>query len=212
MVLLRTDFVELMPDLKKDEGKIKETLEALSLREGEHYISLGIGKNLLPLIIAMQGIHVTGVDISPDALAFQMQMLDKFGRYLSQSHGSFSVYNLNFDDPYTGTKPIPGFVIPDYDKIKDSFDIVECVYFNHREGEADLAQILLNFAKPHARFFVSAPGGHIGPLDRTAQALINATASKSDRPKLEVVATGLYVSTHYSNVNYGVVLGPSPQV
>ena len=207
MALLKTDFAELIPNIKQDEAQIKKTLEALSLREGERYISLGIGKNLLPLMIAMQGVHVTGVDISPEALAFQMQMLDRFGRHLSQ-RGSFAVYNLNFDDPYTGTKPIPGFVVPDYAKMMSSFDIVECVYFNHREGEADLAQILLNLSKPGARFFVSAPGGSFSPLDRTAQALINATASKSDRPQLEVVATGLYVSTCHSN-NYGVVLQPN---
>ena len=208
MALLKTDFAELIPNIKQDEAQIKKTLEALSLREGEHYISLGIGKNLLPLIIAMQGINVTGVDISQEVLAFQMQMLGRFGRYLSQSRGSFQVYPLNFDDPYTGTKPIPGFVVPDYAKMMSSFDIVECVYFNHREGETDLAQILLNLSKPGARFFVSAPGGSFSSLDRTAQALINATASKSDRPQLEVVATGLYVSTCHSN-NYGVVLQPN---
>ena len=211
MVILRADFAEIMPDLKRDEAQIKKTLEALSMEGGERYISLGIGRNLLPLIIAMQGVNVIGIDTSPDVLAFQMQMLDRFGRYLSQSHGSFEVYNLNFDDPYTGTKPIPGFSKLDYDKIRDSFDRVECVYFNHRESAADLAQILLSLAKPSARFFVSAPGGHIGPLDRTAQALINATGSKSDRPRLEVVATGLYVSTYHSN-NYGVVLKPSSQI
>ena len=211
MALLRADFAEVMPDLKKDEDRIRETLEALSLERGDRYISLGIGKNLLPLIIAMQGVDVVGVDISSEALNFQMQNLARFGGHLKESQGSFSLYNLNFDDPYTGTKPIPGFSKPDYDKLMGSFDVVECVYFNHRDGEADLVQILLNLAKPDARFFVSAPGGYVGPLDRTAQALISATAPKSDRPKLEVVATGLYVSTQHSN-HYGVILWPNSQV
>lgn len=209
MVYLGTKFVEVMPDLKRAEAQIKKTLEALSLEGGERYISLGIGKNLLPFIIAMQGVKVIGIDISLDVLTFQMQMLDRFGRYLSQSHGSFEVYNLNFDDPYTGTKPIPGFSKLDYDEIRDSFDRVECVYFNHREGEPDLAQILLSLAKPGARFFVSAPGGSFSSEDRAAQALINATAYKSNRPQLEVVATSLYVSTVHSS-NYGVVLSPRP--
>ena len=208
MVILRTDFVEVMPKITQDEAQIKKTSEALSLREGERYISLGIGKNLLPLIIAMQGVNVTGVDINPEVLAFQMQMLGRFGRYLSQSHGSFEVYNLNFDDPVTGTEHLPGFIVPDIYRMYNAFDIVECVFFNHREGEADLAQILLNLAKPDARFFVSAPGGQVQGRDRTAHALINETTLRSDRLQLEVVATGLYVSTSHSN-NYGVVLKPS---
>ncbi|MEK6949498.1 MAG: hypothetical protein AABX34_04700 [Nanoarchaeota archaeon] len=213
MALLKTNFVDIMHHLEKDKVKIMETLEALSLREGERYISLGIGTNLLPFIIAMQGVNVMGIDISPEALAFQMQNLGRFGSYLKQSQGSFAVYNLNFDDPYTGTKHIPGFPMLDYDKIKDSFDIVECVFFNHVEGEADLAQILLNLAKPSARFFVSAPGGQVKGTDlqwrdRTAHALIKETTLKSYRPQLEVVATDLYVSTLHSN-HYGVVLRPN---
>ncbi len=208
MALLRTDFTKVMPGLKNDGVRINETLGALSLREGERYISLGIGENLLPLIIAMQGVSVTGVDIDPEVLRCQTQNKVNYAEELRRAHGHFDVYNFNFDNPVNGTKPIPGFAMPDYDEIKNSFDIVECVYFNHREGEADLAQILLNLAKSDARFFVSAPGGHIGPLDRTAQALIKEIASKSDRPRLEVVATGLYVSTQHSH-HYGVVLRPN---
>ena len=205
MVLLKADLAELVPHLE-DRAMIAQTLEALSLRKGETYVSLGVGRNLLPLIIALQGLNVVGVDIDPSALEYQRRKMGEYAGALEQAHGSFDVYNFNFDDHY-GTKHIPGFDIPDYNQMRGFFDVVECVFFNHREGGADLAQILLNLAKPGARFFVSAPGGQVQGRDRTAHALINATAS-TNSPQLEVVAAGLYVSTSHSN-HYGVVLKPN---
>lgn len=64
---LISDNIPGLMGLESDKERIRRTLEALSLQEGESYISMGIGKNVLPILVAIQGINVVGVDIDGKA-------------------------------------------------------------------------------------------------------------------------------------------------
>lgn len=202
MAILRTDFVEQIPELR-DSYEIIETIGELSLRSGETYVSLGIGRNLLPLTVALQGISVTGVDIDSSALNYQTQIAERYARQLKESGGSLKIYNYNFDDPCNTREN--GFRMLDSKKFCD-FDIVECVFFNPREGPDDLAQILLNASHSLSRFFVSMPG-ILGGENALVKALQKYSVYHR-KTQLEVIAEGLCVSTTHSN-NYGVILKPT---
>ena len=194
-----------MTGLELNKDKIQTTLDALSLQKGEEYLSLGIGKNILPFIVAMHGVNVTGLDTDPEVLKYQSDISEKFSSNLQSANGSFTVYNFNFDDPYA-TQHVNGFETPPVGDFYNRFDIVECVFFNHREGESDLAQIELNFGRQEARYFVSTPGGLIGREDRIVTSLIDQI--KMLGGNAEVTATDLY-SSNAHNWPYGVVVKSS---
>lgn len=72
--LLSNEMPGLMPGLEPNKDKVNETLESLSLQRGESYLSMGIGKNILPAIVALHGVDAVGFDIDKDALQYQKEV------------------------------------------------------------------------------------------------------------------------------------------
>jgi SAM-dependent methyltransferase len=198
------EMPDLMSGLNHRRDKIVKTLDSLSLQRGEKYLSVGIGKNLFPLIVAMHGIDVRGVDIDEKCLNYQKELAEKFDPYLRKAGGSLTVYNFNVDDP-NQTEDIGGFETPGLFDLHDSFDIVEFLNVSSQIGDTDseLAHILLNFGKPESRYLISTFGGPSGKNDITINALIAEAEGFGKRS--QIVNTSLFVSNKY-NFNNGVLL------
>lgn len=189
------EILELMPELKLHRDEIKRTLDVLDLLESREYLSIGIGKNKLPLIIALHGLKVIGFDINEEILQHQRKLSTDFAPYLQKAGGSLEVINFDvFYHPPT-TPPINHFY--------GRFDYIECVNFNSRDGERELAQTLLNFGKSDAVYFVSSFAGPIGADDKIVKALIEEVTRM--RRSSRIIQTNLFTSDTYTRAD-GVVL------
>ena len=186
-------------NLSSDEPKIAETLDALALEQGQTYLSMGIGFNVLPLIVALHGLHVTAVDIARDVLQYQKDISDRCGDHLRQVGGSLTVFNYDYDAPYL-TKPVDGFETPSNGQLSGGFDIVECVYPNLKGQERGLAHTIFNFSRNSSRYLVSSRGGPQGKDDKIVLGLMYrigmGAATTGISP--EIVRTGLYASNRHN--------------
>ncbi|MBI2558120.1 hypothetical protein HYW20_02250 [Candidatus Woesearchaeota archaeon] len=165
-------------------SKLEETINSLNLEVGQRYLSVGIGSNLLPLMIALRGVAVIGFDLNKEHTNFQFDLGKRYDHQLKQVRGSFDIIELDIDST-------PLSVIP------RGFDVIECVNFQRRYDDKELADTIISLGLPNAKFFVSYFGG-LQNEDNQLVRTIQREAESFGR-KVRVVKPNLYAGTVYHN-------------
>lgn len=106
-----------------------------------------------------------------------------FASYLGEAEGRLEVVEMDIDKT-------PMHMLP------TGVDIVECVNFSHSYDERELAQTLMAFGKPEARYFVSLLGGPAGVNDKLTQALLKASAGRGAITNIGIFASDAYNPPH----------------
>ena len=161
-------------DLEPRREEIGRTLEALSLQGNQEYLSIGIGRNRLPLIVALHGLNVTGVDFDEEKLQYQREQSGKFAVQLKEAGGSLKLINVRI-------------AIEPLHDLHGKYDYIECVNFRLRgEHESELAQILLNLGKPVSSYLIATWGGPTGTEDKTIQELVKELENMQKKFQIEI--------------------------
>ena len=194
MIISLDEILELVDlgNLKTRKEEMQKTIDALSLQRGGKYLSIGVGMNSLPLIVALHGLNVTGIDISEESLQYQRELSEKFATQLKEAGGGLKLANIDIENG--SLRGLDG-----------RFDCIECVNFRSKEDPlTSFAQILLYFGKPESCYLIATWGGLSGVDDSTLQALISTV--KDSKRRFQIVETGLFTSDKYTHPPHGVVL------
>lgn len=170
--------------LSSYKSKLEETINSLNLETGQRYLSVGIGSNLLPLMIALRGVAVIGFDRNRELMNFQFDLGRKYTHLLKQVRGSFDIIDLDIDSAPIGVMP-------------RGFSVIECVNFQRRYDDGELADTIISLGLPNAKFFVSYFGGPQNEDNQLVKS-IQREAENFGR-KLRVIKPNLYASTVYHN-------------
>jgi len=171
MIISLDQMLEFMPDLKPRKRDIQKTLDALDLQHGQRYLSVGIGKNRFPLLVALHGLEVTGFDIDQDSVVYQTNLSKCFAAHLQKVGGGLKVERLDID------------ATPLYD-IPKEFDIIECVNFSHKYDEREIAQTLLALGNQQSTYLVSLFGNSLKENDKLAKSLKNEAQNLSKKVEI----------------------------
>lgn len=183
------EILELLPDLKIKRNQIERTLAALPLQKNSNYLSIGIGSNEMPGIIAAHGLNVQGLDISDEHLRYQKSLFGLLSRFLIKSGGSFNISKVDIDK-----NPLGEFY--------GLSDIVECLNFHYSGQKWDMSQTLLDLGRKDAYYFISSFGGLCGKEDE----IVKSTMQQADArgKKFQILEINLFTSRNYPET--GVLL------
>lgn len=180
--------IEGFEDLKPYQDGLQQTFEVLDLKPGERYVSVGIGKNRIPLLAALLGLEVVGLEPDHSTREYQAAAAQRISKLINQAGGKFDVFPTDID-----TTPIGD--------LQSGFGIVECVNFNRRYDVQEIAQTLVA-SGPASRYFLCLHGGPGGKNDQLVQAVLRQLSSRAVE-----IHEGLLSSTAYPTYHKnGVVL------
>ena len=167
---------------KKEEITI--TLEQLNLKPGQKYYSLGIGKNSLPILAALSGLDVVGIDVNPENILYQEGSALSFKEMLNINGGSLAVYHWDIDK--NPKEPAYG-----------EFDLVECVNFTRKYDPMELARHLVSMGKSDALYLASIFGGPQGRESPLVTGIIRTAVNINK--SYEIIDEKLLASDRYPN-------------
>lgn len=176
-----------LPDfdvLSSDRSNLEKTISSLNLKTGQRYVSVGIGTNILPFMIALHGVDVVGFEIERECVEYQAMLREKYGPLLKEVRGSIDVINFNIDsDPIC--------------EMPRDFDIVECVNFQRKyDNNRELGDTILSLGVPNAKYLLSLFGGPESEDNQLVKAVQLAAANTGRM--LKVLKSNLYVSRGYN--------------
>lgn len=199
--ILKMAFKSKSPELLNlydNKHEISRTLQALGLKEGKSYISVKSGKNILPFIVAMRGLHVAVMDSDKQSVDYQQNLFRKNADNLKIAGGSINVLECDIEEGSlwfsAGGEKCP----------ISKFDYVECTNFNFRDSWEELAQILLELGAQKAHFLVSSYGGPRGSDDKIAKAIMKESLKSQKHAKIR--SKDLLTSNEYNFPKNGVLI------
>ena len=183
------EILEYLPHLKTNRKGIERTLAAMPLQKNSNYLSIGLGSNEMPGIIAAHGLNVLGLDISDEHLRYQESLSGLLSPILIKSGGSLTISKVDIDK-----QPLGEFY--------GLSDIVECLNFHYSGQRWDMSQTLLDLGRGDAYYFISSHGGLCGKDDEIVISTIQQADARGK--KFQILEMNLFTSRNYPEI--GVLL------